>query len=301
MAINKIPKNYYSDTNIRRDKINEIIDEVNDIASIPSPSAADAGKVVKVSGEGSYELAQDAGAKELIVTLSSNFTADKTYTEILTALNSGDIVKVIDWTGRNYVYTGMTSGRVCFAYLNGNVNTQVTDVYTAAVDDTNTWELFLDDITDLPDYSSADAGKVLTVDNAGALEFANVPSELPTVTSADEGKVLTVDNNGAWGASSMASGVDIYLARLDNPNAPTTLTLLRDKTYLNIKNTIRKGSVVLIWGVTADNPNTICNIFYVCDNGYKSGKVKLFSMSNPNNILVFENDTSNLAQFNKMT
>ena len=61
MAINKIPKNYYSDTNIRRDKINEIIDEVNDIASIPSPSAADAGKVVKVSDEGEYELADDAG------------------------------------------------------------------------------------------------------------------------------------------------------------------------------------------------------------------------------------------------
>ena len=190
MAINKIPKNYYSDTNIRRDKINEIIDEVNDIASIPSPAAADAGKVIKVSGEGSYELAQDAGAKELTVTLSSNFTADKTYTEILTALNSGDIVKVIDWTGRNYIYSGMTSGRICFAYLNGNPTTQVTDVYTAAVDDTNTWELFLDDITDLPDYSSADAGKVLTVDNAGTLGFANVPNKIHYVTISIAGTAV---------------------------------------------------------------------------------------------------------------
>ena len=197
MAINKIPKNYYSDTNIRRDKINEIIDEVNDIASIPSPSAADTGKVVKVSGEGSYELAQDAGAKELIVTLSNNFTADKTYAEILTALNSGDIVKVIDWTGRNYIYSGMTSGRICFAYLNGYPTTNETDVYTLAVDDTNSWNVYLDTIEHLPNVSSADAGKVLTVSNNGAWESDNIPSELPTVTSADDGSVLGVVN-GEW-------------------------------------------------------------------------------------------------------
>lgn len=80
MAINKIPKNYYSDTNIRRDKINEIIDEVNDIASIPSPSAADAGKVVKVSEEGEYELADDTG----------------TVLPAPTIADSGKVVKVSD-------------------------------------------------------------------------------------------------------------------------------------------------------------------------------------------------------------
>lgn len=185
MAINRIPKNYYSDTNIRRDKINEIIDEVNDIASIPSPSAADAGKVVKVSGEGSYELAQDAGAKELIVTLSSDFTADKTYNEILAALNNGDIVKLVTWSEMNYIFSGTFADRICFACIDGHYNTGITDVNTIAVDDTNTWEMYLDTIEHLPTVTSADAGKVLGVADNGAWELdskqvviaINVPPE----------------------------------------------------------------------------------------------------------------------------
>ena len=55
--------------------------------------------------------------------------------------------------------------------------------------------------SDLPEYSEADAGKVLTVDSSGDLEFAAV---LPAYTSSDEGKVLTVDSSGdlAWGTVS---------------------------------------------------------------------------------------------------
>ena len=137
-----------------------------------------------------------AGAKELIITLSSNFTADKTYSEILAALNNNDIIKLVDWIGRNYIYSGMTSGRICFAYLNGHVSNNITDVFTIAVDDTNTWEMYLDTIEHLPTVTSADAGKVLTVNNQGAWSADNVPTELPSYSSADAGKILTVNSSG---------------------------------------------------------------------------------------------------------
>lgn len=193
--IKKGARAYYTDTDYRRDGMNEAYSKIDSMPSIPTPTAEDVGKVVKATENGDYTLAQDAGAKELVVTIANDFTADKTYTEILTALNNGDIVKVIDWIGRNYFYSGMTSTRISFAYIEGHVLSSVTDVFTLAVDNTNSWELYLDDITHLPTVTSADTGKVLTVDSDGAWGADNVPSELPSHTSSDAGKVLSVDSN----------------------------------------------------------------------------------------------------------
>ena len=49
----------------------------------------------------------------------------------------------------------------------------------------------------IPAIQSGDEGKVLTVGQAGAPEWDNVPSDLPAVSSADNGKFLCVVD-GAW-------------------------------------------------------------------------------------------------------
>lgn len=53
------------------------------------------------------------------------------------------------------------------------------------------------DVTELPEVSAADNGKILMVVN-GAWAAAAAPTELPAVTAADAGATLAVNEAGAW-------------------------------------------------------------------------------------------------------
>lgn len=53
----------------------------------------------------------------------------------------------------------------------------------------------------IPDYTSANRGDVLSIDNTDHVVWADVPSELPSHSASDAGKVLSVDSNNevVWG------------------------------------------------------------------------------------------------------
>ena len=52
-------------------------------------------------------------------------------------------------------------------------------------------------VTELPEVSASDNGKVLMVVE-GKWAAAAIPSQLPAVTASDEGDVLKVNSSGEW-------------------------------------------------------------------------------------------------------
>lgn len=50
--------------------------------------------------------------------------------------------------------------------------------------------------SDIPDHDSEDAGKILSVDSSGDLEWRDETTELPEYSASDENKVLSVDSSG---------------------------------------------------------------------------------------------------------
>ena len=176
MAINKVPNNYYNDTNIRRDKINTIIDHVNELDThpvVPTPAAGDVGKVVKVGSDG-YELASDAGAKLVVATVTAdgqgNLSCDKTYAELSASIANGDLVE-LSYNNQTFVFSGIDFPGIHFVLAKNDSNGH--NVITAwTISSANVITFLIEEMnSELPSYSSADSGKVLSVDNNGILEF----------------------------------------------------------------------------------------------------------------------------------
>lgn len=63
----------------------------------------------------------------------------------------------------------------------------------------------------VPAPTAEDKGKVITVSDDGALDFANA---LPPVTAEDAGKVMTVDEQGVWNPAEASGGGNFVLKKL---------------------------------------------------------------------------------------
>ena len=72
--------------------------------------------------------------------------------------------------------------------------------------------------SDIPEHTSADAGKVLGVNSSGNLAWV---LEIPEHTSADAGKVLGIDENGnlAWVTVSGGNQFSFASGEYENWNA----------------------------------------------------------------------------------
>ena len=121
---------------------------------------------------------------------------------------------------------------------------------------------------EIPSHTSSDAGKVLSVDSAGDLEWRNETKELPDVSSTDEGKILTVNDVGEWEAST--------------PTTPDA-GLVKKISYTGTGTTPAE--------VTMEEPEMIFGIG--SDDGYS---IAPFSLKASNGILLLAGSTPSMAQ-----
>lgn len=138
---------------------------------------------------------------------------------------------------KKYSYINL-SNAVAFTYsLAKNIKIEISPdavTYITVYDESTldwstgpkTFDIYGGPVNPLPIPTAADAGKVLTVDNAGAWELDNVPSELPAVTSSDAGKVLGVDNNGDW---VVKNDIQTTIIHGTADSAPAVSTITFDK------------------------------------------------------------------------
>lgn len=79
----------------------------------------------------------------------------------------------------------------------------------------------------VPAPTAEDKGKVITVGDDGALDFANA---LPPVTAEDAGKVMTVDEQGVWNPAEASGGGGVLLVGILDSLAQWGTTFAAGKT-----------------------------------------------------------------------
>ena len=258
----KAPKNYYNVVDQKKlgldqiDKNAAAIAELQDLPVLPTPAAGDTGKVVKV-GEDGYELASDAGAKLVTATVTAdgqgNLSCDKTYAELSASIANGDVVE-LSYNNQTFVFSGIDYPGIHFVLAKNDSNGH--NVITA-------W----------------------TISSANVITFniEGMNSELPTVTSADAGKVLGVDDSGNW---TLTKDTIIIDAVLDENSAKVTFT----DTVGNIYNMIKSHLNAIVYAhdavmdigyyFTVSNKSYNSHQFISISNQGSSVKVYSFTMIN---------------------
>lgn len=95
---------------------------VDAVTGLPKPTLADEGKVVGVDENGEYALVDGGGGGEFLVTVSGSFAslhADKQFTEILSAINSGTIPvlkvsSIAQLANCLFIYEGSSDSAIMF-------------------------------------------------------------------------------------------------------------------------------------------------------------------------------------------
>lgn len=97
----------------------------------------------------------------------------------------------------------------------------------------------------LPEATSEDDGKVVSVDATGGYVLSTIESELPAATSEDEGKVVAVGENGSYELAEAGGGGEFVVEFTFNglPYAPTNVTC--NRRYADIKQAIDAGKEIV--------------------------------------------------------
>lgn len=93
----------------------------------------------------------------------------------------------------------------------------------------------------LPEATSEDEGKVISVDATGGYVLSTIESELPAATSEDEGKVVTVSQDGSYELAEAGGGAYI-LHRVYEDGGFQRL----NKTWNEIKTALATNIVLIV-------------------------------------------------------